>query len=209
MKRICLPLLLLILLNAVPLLLNATLWNYSAEGQIANESHVYTATGNIVIEDTLRLWHEPSPPATEIGSNQYCYLVPEYSFSLWTESSPQSICLFQGIDGRFYMERFDDRMGHLAWLLDHGSGQWDAWTGEGFCFYHSDWTPCDLYSEIDVLAPYIRLVKDCNMYWGPDIVSATADITLSRVAPVPESATLVRMGLGLVGLAGGSRKSRS
>ena len=207
MKKIVLIIACFTVCYTTPINLNAALWNYNVNGTIQkdNADQIFNVTGNIVIDDTLRMWSggsqaPPAPPGLE--NAQFSYFIPEYSLEINEYS-------FLGSAGNFYMERFELDMGDIMWFLEDGSGDWTSWTGESFNFFHADMTPYDLFNEWDVLAPIIQLTSLDYLYFDPILGGCEniyTDIVLTRTSAVPIPHAVWLLGSGLIGIVGVRRK---
>ena len=205
-KNIAITFILLGFSLASPFQSHATLFNYTVSGTLENtDDHTqFTVSGNIIIDDTLRLWagsaSDPAPEAPpELGNNQYSYFIPKYSLKITETLSPHNSYDFLGTSGNFYIERPAPLgIGDLMWFLDNGAGSWNEWTGENFYWYHEDTTLYDLYTEMAELAPIIRLTSLDYRFNDPIFSdSVNTDIVLTRFAPVPEPTSILLSALGL------------
>lgn len=137
---------------------------YSARGTVtrSNPPTEFYISGAVMIDPTLRLWHgSPSDPADPAplppGNNQYSYHIPGYSLCAYTMEQPRAVYHFCGTGGSLYIERTDTDLGSLEWFLEKGTGTLPKCWGEEFRFYNDDMSDYDMFNQIHILAPFIRL----------------------------------------------------
>ncbi len=134
---------------------------YTACGLIrrSNSPTELYVSGAVIVDPTFRLWGSspPDPAPLPPGNNQYSYYISGYSLCTYSCEQPRVAYHFSGTKGSLYIERDDSGLGDLMWFLEGGTGNLTECYGENFLFYNSDMSDYDMYDQIHVLAPFIRL----------------------------------------------------
>lgn len=166
---------------------------YAASGIIkrGNSPSFLQVSGVILLDPTLRLWAgststpaDPAPPV--LGNNQYSYFIPRYSLSLYTLEQPRVVYRFSGTAGCLYIERLDQDLGDRQWYLENGSGALNSCNGENFHWYNSDLSDYDVFNQLNVLPPFIRLTE-LQVPPGDPVLGqpVTSDVMLTKLEGVP------------------------
>lgn len=187
---------------ALSLFLNSLCWAMPIMYEITSATDPYgnALSGFVNIEETVSILGS----STDIYGLQY----EVTGFELASDAIS-----FSGNDGnlRFPVWESEVIIG-MAFAIFHGSDD-SFWhnDGTGIIFSNNDDPPNSLPTSIEyysVLPDYIAICAT-DVWWGTEFTSLPSNtITLSKsaTAPVPEPATLMLVGTGLICLAGFGRK---
>ncbi len=133
---------------------------YVASGTVkrSNAKTELQVSGVLLLDPTLRLLNG-SPAPLPPGNNQFSYLIPGYSLCIYSLEQPRAVYHFSGSEGSLYIERTDQYLGDLMWFLENGSGVITSCFGEHFECYDSNMSDYDLFNQLAILPPFIRLIS--------------------------------------------------